>query len=208
MVGLGYSSVRWEGRLALSPRLEHSFLILDRWLLETLERHGAQTAEEIANSDEARVAGDRHGKPSLSGAAVQKWLESARVRGLLQRYDPGLDGSAIQPPQWGLSDRGRERLTMTRAQTRFVPGWLGNTLLPLLSTGGKALLGLASVFLAARATRVIHSGTGAAAISPTAAQVAIGVVVAIGVLVYLVIRHTDNHAARREAVAAIERELS
>src|SRR2546423_5047115 len=154
--------------MAQAP-LDHSYTVLDRWLLAVLHERGAVTAVQFAQDRDALAAGARSGAATLNGREVEGWLDSARRRGLLERYAIELEGATVQPPQWGLSDQGRARLAATIASTHFVPDWLGKTLLPLLPHAGKTLLALPSVYLAARATELIHPR----AISPTAAQVAI-----------------------------------
>jgi hypothetical protein len=179
-------------------KLEHSFTVLDRWLLSVLKDHGAMTAEVFAREPDAQAAGSKDGT-MLSPGQVQGWLDSARRRGLLENYDVDLPGAAVQPPLWGLSELGRARLAEATASTHFVPASVGKVVLPLLETGGKVLLGLVSVYLAARATELVHKG-----VSVGFAQAAIGVLLGLGVIVYLVIRYTDNRQALKQALAFIK----
>jgi hypothetical protein len=178
--------------------LDHSFTVLDRWLLAVLQGHGAMTSDAFAQEPDARAAGSKHGTV-LSPAQVEGWLDSARRRGLLMHYAVDLPGSAIHPPLWGLSELGRARLAEATASTHFVPASVGKVVLPLLQNAGKALLGLISIYLAARATKVVHKG-----VSVGFAQGAIVACVVIGVVAYLVIRYTDNRAALKQAIATIK----
>lgn len=178
--------------------LDHSFTVLDRWLLAVLKDHGAMTSDAFAHEPDARAAGSKHGTV-LSPEQVKGWLDSARRRGLLVHYAVDLPGAAIHPPVWGLSELGRLRLVEATASTHFVPASVGKVVLPLLENAGKALLGLVSIYLAARATKVIHHG-----VSVGFAQGAIAALVAIGLVAYLVIRYTDNRAALKQAIATIK----
>jgi hypothetical protein len=178
--------------------LDHSFTVLDRWLLEVLRDHGAMTASAFSEEADAQAAGSKHGV-QLSPAQVQGWLDSARRRGLLEYYTVDLPGAAIQPPVWGLSALGRARLAEATASTHFVPASVGKIVLPLLENAGKGLLGFVAVYLAARATRIIHHG-----VSVGFAQAAIAVLVAIGLVAFLVIRYTDNRDALKRALATIK----
>jgi hypothetical protein len=182
----------------VSP-VEHSFTVLDRWLLPVIKDHGGITAADFSEQEEALTAGSKHGAQLTAEQAIS-WLDSARRRGLLERYPIDLAGDPVSPPLWGLSELGRARLAEAVSSTRFVPARLGKTLMPILENAGKTLLALASVYLAARATKVLHSGT---AVSPTAAQIAIGVLIAAGLAIYLVIRNTDNRQARDQAIGVI-----
>src|SRR3954471_3310033 len=130
--------------------LEHSFTVLDRWLLSVLKEHGAMTADAFAEEPDARAAGSKDGT-RLSPSQVDGWLDSARRRGLLEHYAVDLPGGAVQPPLWGLSELGRSRLAEATASTHFVPASVGKVLLPLLSNAGKGFLGLVAIYLAARA---------------------------------------------------------
>src|SRR4051812_7695627 len=65
--------------------LEHSFTVLDRWLLSVLTEHGAMTAEAFANEPDARAVGSKDGT-LLGPDQVDGWLDSARRRGLLEHY--------------------------------------------------------------------------------------------------------------------------
>lgn len=178
--------------------LAHSFTVLDRWLLSALKDHGAMTAVAFAQEPDARAAGSKHGT-LLSPEQVRRWLDSARRRGLLEHYAIDLPGDALQPPLWGLSELGRARLAEATASTHFVPASVGKVILPLLENAGKGFLGILSIYLAARATKVIHHG-----VSPDFAQYAIVAMLACGLLAYLVIRYTDNRQALNQALATIK----
>jgi hypothetical protein len=177
--------------------LDHSFTVLDRWLLAALKDHGAMTSDAFAQEPDARAAGSKHGTV-LSPAHVKGWLDSARRRGLLEHYAVDLPGTAIQPPLWGLSELGRARLAEATASTHFVPASIGKVVLPLLENAGKGLLGLVSVYLAARATKLVHQG-----VSVGFAQGAVAALAGIGLVAYLVIRYTDNRSALKQALATI-----
>ena len=178
--------------------LEHAFTVLDRWLLEVIQEHGAMTAQAFARETDARAAGSKHGV-ALSPNQVMAWLDSARRRGLLEHYALDLPGNPVEPPLWGLSELGRTRLAEATASTHFVPASVGKVIMPLLENAGKGLLGLASVYLAARAVKLIHHG-----VSVGVAQAAIIVLAVCGLFAYLVIRFTDNREALKEALATIQ----
>jgi hypothetical protein len=156
------------------------------------------TSDAFAREPDARVAGSKHGTV-LSPEEVRGWLDSARRRGLLEHYAVDLPGMAVQPPIWGLSELGRARLAEATASTHFVPASIGKVVLPLLENAGKGLLGLVSVYLAARATKVVHQG-----VSVGFAQAAIVALVVIGLVAYLVIRYTDNRDALKQAIVIIK----
>ncbi len=158
------------------------------------------TAGAFAQEPDARSAGSKQGVV-LSPQQVEGWLDSARRRGLLEDYGIDLPGSAVQPPLWGLSQLGRARLAEAVASTHFVPASVGKVVLPLLENAGKGVLGVVSIYLAARAARLVHHG-----VSVGFAQTAVGALLGIGLVAYLVIRYTDNRRALREALAIIEAE--
>jgi phospholipase C len=83
---------------------------LDRWLLATLLEEGASTANELVKS--RRVQLGRHGKddPHLASSDVRRWLWSAKERGLIEAHTVDLDGRPLNPPEWVVSDAGRQRL--------------------------------------------------------------------------------------------------
>lgn len=165
--------------------LDHSFTVLDRWLLSVLKEHGAMTADAFAEEPDARAAGSKRDTAVLDPRQVAGWLDSARRRGLLEHYALDLPGGGR--PR-GLSELGRARLAEATASTHFVPDSVGKVVLPLLENAAKAFLGLVSIYLAARAAEITHHG-----VSGSFAQIAIAVLLGCGLLAYLVIR-SPGHA--------------
>jgi phospholipase C len=168
---------------------------LDGWLLAALDTAGAVRAEDFADADTAQTAGRTLADDQrLTHVEVLAWLESARARGLVEAQTVALSGDGLAPPQWQLTELGRQRLSAARLQAELVPDWLQKLIKPSLLNALKGLIAAAPV---AALARYLHL------VTPGSRGVAKGVLIAYGVAAIAVLvayRYASSLYAWRRAL--------